>query len=399
MRTVCLNCLTEFRFDRDRDRWYTVIRQRNGGYAKQIETYFDKLNLRCPKGCDIDPVTLDHPTKVIGFVGESASSKSHLIVSMIHSMMNDPHLAGRYSFIVSPKSASLWTALEARLLNRRALDATGPRRVTVAQTQHIRPDGIAMPQQQAQSQGHAWAGLEQRKPLVVTVYSLQSTRAVNLAFVDVAGEDITDGAVAARVSPHLAVADFLWFVVPSTLNKQYLAYMQQYAEPAVQESLRNAVEHSQTIGRTNLMIDQIAKLWRAANSYPERLPIEPPRVHVSTIIAKSDLLSLIDLPEVRSVAPPSTWADGPISANGAGNAYDPPLIMDRSQTTKSLVRKLFPLVDTTLSIHFPWNLYFPVSAVGCGKRDDGTYPVFKPYGAADPVVYMLEMIDELKAGR
>ncbi|MRH88137.1 hypothetical protein GFY24_11895 [Nocardia sp. SYP-A9097] len=396
MRTVCLNCLTEFRYDRERNRWYTVIRQRNGGFAKQIETYFDKLNLRCPKGCELDPVTLDHPTKVIGFVGESASSKSHLIVSMIHSMMNDPRLASQFSFIVSPKSASLWTALEARLLDRRALDATGPRRMAMDQTQ--RTDGLAM-NAQRQSQGHTWAGLEQRRPILVTAYSVQTASAVNLAFIDVAGEDIADGAVAARVSPHLAVADFLWFVVPSTLNKQYLALMREQADPDDQESLNNIVEHSQTVGRTTLMIDQIAKLWRAANSYPIQLPIEPPRLHVSTIVAKTDLLSLIDLPEANIVAPPANWADSPVSGNGSGNAYDPPRILERCEITRNLVRQLFPAVDSALSIHFPWNMYFPVSAVGCGKRGNGTYPVFKPYGAADPVVYMLEMIEELRAYR
>ncbi|MGV9409812.1 hypothetical protein ACWDOP_07855 [Nocardia sp. NPDC003693] len=393
MRTVCLNCLTEFKYDREHNRWYTVIRQRNSGHAKQIETYFDKLNLRCPRGCELDPVTLDHPTKVIGFVGESASSKSHLIVSMIHSMMNDPNLASRYSFIVSPKSASLWTQLEARLLDRRALDATGPRRMTMDMTQ--RSDGITV-QTQRQTQGHVWAGLEQRKPILVTAYSLHSARAVNLAFIDVAGEDIADGAVAARVSPHLTVADFLWFVVPSTLNKQYLALMREHAGDEDQESLTNAVEHSQTVGRTTLMIDQIAKLWRAANSFPIDRQIEPPRVHVSTIIAKTDLLSLIPLPEINMVAPPADWADSPISANGAGNSYDPAQITHRAEITRGLVRRLFPAVDSALSIHFPWNMYFPVSAVGCGKRSDGTYPVFKPYGAADPVVYMLDMIDDLR---
>ncbi|MCU1642525.1 MAG: hypothetical protein JWN03_2800 [Nocardia sp.] len=396
MRTVCLNCLNEFTYDRERNRWYTVIRQRNGGHAKQIETYFDKLNLRCPNGCEIDPVILDHPTKVIGFVGESASSKSHLIVSMIHSMMNDPTLAARFSFIVSPKSASLWTALEARLLERRALDATGPRRMAMEQTRLV--DGISTSTQR-HTQGHTWAGLEQRKPLLVTVYSVHTASAVNLAFIDVAGEDIADGAVAARVSPHLAVADFLWFVVPSTLNKQYLALMREQADPDDQESLANVVEHSQTVGRTTLMIDQIAKLWRAANSYPIQLPIEPPRVHVSTIVAKTDLLSLIDLPDLNMVAPPSNWSDSPVSSNGSGNSYDPVQIVQRSEITRNLVRRLFPAVDSALSIHFPWNMYFPVSAVGCGKRSNGTYPVFKPYGAADPVVYMLDMIEELRAYR
>lgn len=394
MRTVCLNCLTEFKYDPDHGRWYSVIRQRDGGQARQIETYFDKLNLRCPNGCEIDPVTLDYPTKVIGFVGESASSKSHLIVSMIHSMMNDPTLASRYSFIVSPKSTNLWTALETRLLDCRALDATGPRRMAMELTQ--KTDGISAHQGQRVSQGHRWAGLEQRKPILLTAYSLHSARAVNLAFVDVAGEDISDSGVTGRVSPHLALADFLWFVVPSTLNKQYLALMRQHADPDNQESLTNVVEHSQTVARTTGMIDQIAKLWRAANSVKIDRQIGPPRVHVSTIVAKTDLLSLIPVPEANLIAPPTNWADSPVSTNGAGNCYDPAQMMRRSELTRGVVRQLFPAVDSALTIHFPWNMYFPVSAVGCGKRADGTYPVYKPYGAADPVVYMLDMIEDLR---
>ncbi|MBL1074731.1 hypothetical protein JK358_10010 [Nocardia sp. 2] len=403
MRTVCLNCLSEFRYDRATDSWFRIIRKANGDHAKQLGVLFDKFNLKCPNGCEIDEEMLNHPTKVIGFVGESASSKTHLIVSMIHSMMNDPVLAQEWSIILTRKSVRLWASLEDQLVNRKAIRATEGRKFAGNQLQKIdtppAPGGAQRQQQQQQPRHHAWSHLQQRTPIVVKVSSLYTRRTVNLAFVDVAGEDITDGAVAAQVSPHLAVADFLWFVVPSTLNKQYLSIMREHAGPANEDSLSNDVEHSQTVGRTNVMIDQISNMWRTANSYPAHQPIEPPRLHVSTILAKSDLLSLIDMPEVSIVAPPSDWAQSPLCTNGSGNLYNWNQMDYRSQATRSLVRKLFPAVDTTLSIHFPYNRYFPVSAVGCGKRSDNSYPVFKPYAASDPMLYMLSLMDELRTDR
>ncbi|WP_067687459.1 hypothetical protein [Nocardia jejuensis] len=399
MRTVCLNCLSELKFDRASKNWIWVIRQPNGHAATKVAGYTAKLSQRCPNGCDIDEETLNHPTKVIGFVGESASSKTHLIASMIYSMMNDPVMSQDWSIIPSRKSVKQWSALENLLINRRAIGATEKRQFTGGQLQRM--DAVAanamqrpMPPRPS-TPVHPWSGLEQRAPILVKASSVHTRRTVNLAFVDVAGEDVADGKTAAQVSPHLAVADFLWFVVPSTLNKQYLAIMREHANDANEESLGNDVEHSQTVGRTVPMIDQIATLWREANSYPVDLPIEPPRLHVSSIVAKSDLLSLLNFPEVSVVAPPANWADSPYSTNGSGNLYSRDQIDYRSDATRSLVRKLFPQIDNTLALHFPWNRYFPVSAVGCGKRADNSYPVFKPYGAVDPMLYMLSLFEEL----
>ncbi|WP_405484552.1 hypothetical protein [Nocardia sp. NBC_00511] len=413
MRIVCLNCLAEFKFDSSRRSWIWVLRQPNGGFATRVGDYSRRLDRRCPNGCEIDEEQLDHPTTVIGFVGESASSKTHLIASMIYSVMNDPVLASEWSIVPSRKSTKLLAALENTLINRQAIGYTQKRGYNGQQMQRPengirplggpqapqppRPLGPALAQQQMQS--HAWSGWQARTPIIVKFTSLTTRRTINLAFIDVAGEDVADAEIAAKVSPHLAIADFIWFVVPSTLNKQYLAIMREHAGPANEDSLNNNVEHSQTVGRTKMMIDQIAKLWRTANSYPMDLPIEPPRLHVSTIIAKSDLLSLINLPEVGIVAPPADWADSPYSLNGAGNLYQPGQIAYRSDATRSLVRKLFPAVDATLSIHFPHNRYFPVSAVGCGKRGDNTYPVFKPFAAVDPIISLLDVVDGRRADR
>ncbi|MEV6096162.1 hypothetical protein [Nocardia sp. NPDC051981] len=415
MRIVCLNCLAEFKFDTARRSWIWVLRQPNGGFATRVGDYSRRLDRRCPNGCEIDEEILDHPTTVIGFVGESASSKTHLIVSMIYSVMNDPMLAREWSIVPSRRSTKMLAALENTLMNRQAIGYTQKRGYVGAQQRQEngigplgtpQPPGLPQPPRppqppmaQQQTRAHAWSGWQVRTPILIKFTSLSTRRTVNLAFVDVAGEDVADAEIAAKVSPHLAIADFLWFVVPSTLNKQYLAIMREHAGPANEESLNNNVEHSQTVGRTTMMIDQIAKLWRTANSYPLDLPIEPPRLHASTIIAKSDLLSLINLPEVGLVAPPADWADTPYSLNGAGNLYQPGQIDYRSDATRSLVRKLFPAVDATLSIHFPHNRYFPVSAVGCGKRADNTYPVFKPFAAVDPVIHMLDRIDRLRADR
>ncbi|MFI1916189.1 hypothetical protein [Nocardia sp. NPDC020380] len=423
VRIICLNCLAEFKFDRSRRSWVWVLRQQNGAFATRVADYSNKVDRRCPNGCEIDEEMLDYPTRVIGFVGESASSKTHLIASMLYSIMNDPVLAREWSIIPSRKSTKMLAALENQLSNRQAIGYTQKRGYAGNQRQTMdsaigapgmnRPQGQRIPAPPVRQlpgvqtqrapgvpgQAHAWSGWQPRTPIVVKVTSLSTRRTVNLAFVDVAGEDVADAEIAAKVSPHLAVADFIWFVVPSTLNKQYLAIMQQHANAANEDSLHNAVEHSQTVGRTNMMIDQIAKLWREANAYPLHLPIEPPRLHVSTIVAKSDLLSLINLPETGIVAPPADWADTPFSSNGGGNLYQRAQIDYRSDATRSLVRKLFPAVDSTLSIHFPWNRYFPVSAVGCGKRSDNSYPVFKPYAAVDPMIFMLDLFDELWADR
>ncbi|MEV6770112.1 hypothetical protein AB0N05_15960 [Nocardia sp. NPDC051030] len=405
MRTICLNCLSECKFDRASKSWIWVVRQSNGDVASNIGGYSARLNQRCPNGCELDEETLDYPTKVIGFVGESASSKTHLIVSMIYSMMNDPVMCQDWSIIPSRKSVKQWAALENQLINRQAIGATEKRQFTGGQLQKMDAISPGVTQNQTQRRPqppkptHPWSGLEQRTPLLVKVSSIYTRRTVNLAFVDVAGEDVADGKTAAQVSPHLAVADFLWFVVPSTLNKQYLAVMRDHANAADAESLRNDVEHSQTIGRTNTMIDQIAKLWRAANNYPIDLPIEPPRLNVSTIIAKSDLLSLLNMPEVSIVAPPANWAENPLPTNGSGNLYHRGQIDYRSDATRSLVRQLFPGIDNTMLIQFPRNRYFPVSAVGCSKRGDNSYPVFKPYGAVDPMLYMLNQIEELWVDR
>ncbi|AYF78082.1 hypothetical protein D7D52_34460 [Nocardia yunnanensis] len=410
MRIVCLNCLAEFKFDSSRRSWIWVLRQPNGAFATRVADYSRRLERRCPNGCEIDEEILDHPTTVIGFVGESASSKTHLIVSMIYSVMNDPVLAREWSIVPSRRSTKMLAALENTLINRQAIGYTQKRGYLgaprpengigpVGAPRPPRPPGPPVAQQAPAPPAHAWAGWQVRTPILIKFTSLSTRRTVNLAFVDVAGEDVADAEIAAKVSPHLAVADFIWFVVPSTLNKQYLAMMREHAGPANQDSLDNAVEHSQTVGRTKMMIDQIAKLWRSANSYPLELPIEPPRLHVSTIVAKSDLLSLINLPEVGVVAPPPDWAESPYSLNGAGNLYQPGQINYRSDATRSLVRKLFPAVDSTLSIHFPHNRYFPVSAVGCGKRADNTYPVFKPFAAVDPVIHMLDLIEQRRADR
>ncbi|MFC6011063.1 hypothetical protein [Nocardia lasii] len=403
MRIVCLNCITDFELKESGPGWVSTIRHSGGGYDKRVRTFADRLSARCPNGCELDAELLARPTKVVSFIGESASSKSHLIVSMIYSMMNDPLLNRDCSMTISQRSVALWDRLRYRLVDtRRALDATAPRRVVHAGSENRHePRGARFRPRQngGDEDGNSpgGTGLEPRVPLLVKVTSLYTGASVNLAFIDVAGEDIADAEVAAKVSPHLAITDFLWCVVPSTLNKRYLAQMRAGAGEVDQASLDNAVEHSQTVERTILMIDQVAALWREANGFPRNVPIARDGFHAATIVAKSDLLSLLQFPDIGSVAPPSTWAtdDGADS----GNLYNLGQIARRGWATREVVRSLFPAVDAKMATEFSDNRYFPVSAVGCSKQSDDSFPVFKPFGVVDPAVLMLNSIHELHVPR
>ncbi|MGZ0145372.1 hypothetical protein [Rhodococcus qingshengii] len=423
MKIVCLNCITGFDSSHvewrmldgspyvpappSRRRWSIFADLIEGSAvddrrADEVARIAKGLTPHCPKnGCRIPNEMVTRSTKVIGIVGEPGSSKTSVLTSMFERASVNRDIADRLNFTLTAKSNLIWESA----YNKQFRDKV-PVPSTASREGINQPDSAPESDDKPESVSgqHHWSDLHAREPIVIKASSKHGD--VNFVFLDLAGEDALTAQNAAEVSPHLAIADHLWFFLTPNLNSDVVEELSTRGPADVAENLHDTGEHNQNHSRTNIMIREIAELWKKANGlHPDSRPGRP-RIHATAVLTKVDLLSSLQHdPEIErlvaSVAPPIDWLTNTTVPADLMNAE---AIDHRSEDTSKLVRILYPQIYNSIVHNFPEAIFLPVAASGSvAKRiskDDPKsgryYPQVKPYGVVDLFFSMVLLTDELK---
>lgn len=412
MKIFCINCVQMF------DKEQIVYKDRNGkvaghnptarkgmfarigdvfagrpepdGPAAVAEWYARGFTPFCPNGDELPQSMADRPSYVIGIAGETAASKTSVLVSMVSQIQSDRHLTKDWLVSMTGESASAWRAqVHRQFVDREPVDASELR------SERERPDAVL----EEEEPQHAWASKEPLKPLVLTV-ARKDGRSVNLVLVDVAGESTVNVTAVGGLSPHLTKANQFWFfVTPATsgIVRDELA-----AQPGIVDGQQQN-EFNQSTFMTQQMILHAAQIWKQANNYREDERVGAPRLKTIAVLSKADQLSGLKNLEpnlqdaIDRIAPPLDWlhtdkCDADVYTNA------------RSADTRLVFEELLGMVSNAITQHFHEPVFLPVAATGCAARPDPTpadpdrwgYEKVKPYGVVDLFVEAISDIPELK---
>ncbi|WP_354056145.1 hypothetical protein [Dietzia sp. 2505] len=301
-------------------------------------------------------------------------------MSLIETVQNDPYIADRIKVYIPGQHRGDWEGQVRRQFHDlKAVESTQPR------------EG----KKDAGNGSHPWSHMEQRRPLIIQISNDQHS--ANLIFIDVSGEESVDEQGIARVSPHLAKADQLWFFITPNINRDIRRQLEIVftAEGQAGTSMvRNELLQEEHI--TQEMIEQLASTWkRVARLRPDD-PVGSPRLRVAVVVAKADLLTKVEYNDaftqelVAKIAPPDGWSRG---AHGASNLYSVTEIEKKSELVGELMFRLTPQVVRSVLSHFPEAMFLTVAATGSPARleeDDDSlgkevrvYENIRPFGIVD----------------
>ncbi len=415
MKLFCINCVQSFdaadAVARDSSGNVVSLNSRRGSRLKRWMEYLDgggdaanrahnvlELAARgykvyCPWGCEVPEQMVQRPSRIIGIVGEPATSKTSVLVSMVTKVANDPYIAEHLTVALSSDSSAEWGNRARLQFSGRTSVEASPGRLGL-DTLNENPD-------------HYWQNLEQRVPLVIEVTGRKaSSGGVNLVFLDVAGEETLDAEGVARMSPHLAVADQLWFFLTPNINDEIREQLATGHTDAAESTALARNELNQNFVRSQSMIRNVARLWKVANNRPPDSRVGSPRLTVLVALAKADQLTQVRLNDskinelIARVAPPNDW----ITSNSVqANLYSPNEIAARSEDTCEIVKRLYPQIANSILDSFPEAVFVPVAATGNPARsanpDDPSatrkYQAVKPYGVIDLFIAATSDIREL----